>query len=1033
MNSAPQDRARPTAWIVGASADRTLFVRREGDGSTRLLKRYDGGSPADAEREARSGRLAAGPGVAVMREVVADPESGRACVVQDYVDGVDLESLVRRDGACATSTAAAIGASLARTLARLAALRVDHAPYGLAHGDVKPSNVLVPSAAEPRIDATVLVDFEHATPAPAPDAGGLPTAAGFCGGTHGWAAPETYEGRPPTPAADVFGLGAILFWLATGTAPFARSTRDAHDGDVHAAELAVRRGLRARWRLDGCDPRLCACIERCLSPIAAARPTAAELADELGGIAASSDGARARRDAARLAAIAGDATPLDTAFPDDARTRRRLARRAIVAANTILPAVDPEARIDELVAALPRALRIVDRTLRIAPRLRVARERRRTCEAALRRVLVEAPQEVQRLRRAARPGEALALCECALDAARLAGRLGVPAGATTVTAIERDPTRFLDRMRRDVSAARDAHAAILRRIETGEARGDLAAIDMAIVELSATYGGASPVVASTKDRRNRLEFYLDRLRRLARARGGLEAVARETGLAVDLSPLDAFAGTDAKDAEAHPPRALLRALDDVAREFPAIRGAVDPARAAVQRALVAVTSHAWQIVGDAEKQLTTPPIPIRPLVEHLDRLDRLRQFDAFVDVDAGSRTDLADATERLRARIEQARAERDRITRGARESLDRGHLTTAIYDMERAVDRFGEGVDDTTAPSLAAEYEAALRRKREIEDALERSHVLAARYGELLATAGSTPQARLAVLREREQTLAFLATNLGAERGVPYVQDLRDVQLDVLRETAADGERRLASAREVAERRAIAQRTLDAILHAVPDAADEAESQQVRALIQTWSDRAEAAAGSLRRERGDSSRRSWRAARVVFAGAAGLGLAIALWWSTRPAGPAPAEQLRTALGEPVPIRTGEAGVAFDAAVSVTALRAFGQVLGRLGHAELAEHARAAADAVDDVTAQRAEFESARQAIVGFRTAVTRHFDSDIEAPCDEFVRRAIRAGFVAAVASRPSAALAHLLRDDELLRQALTFDEAAAIEAALVR
>jgi hypothetical protein len=1033
MSANPQDQTRSKPWIVGVSADRSLLARRELDGSTLLFKRYESGAPLDAERECRLAQLAAGPGVVAVHGTRTDAETGAPGVLMDFVEGSDLERVLRREGALAVRTVAAIGATVARTLARLAALRVDAAPHGLVHGDLKPSNLLlVGGELELTAPTVLLVDFEHAAAASAPGATATP-GAGFSGGTHGWSPPVAYEGRALQTAADVFGLGACLTALLCGTQPFAASPRGAAPTSAAEAERAVRRGLRARWRLDGCDPRLIACLERCLSPLVDARPAAAELADELERIAATQDGPRARRDAARLAALAGDASQLDEAFASDPRLRTRLARRARLAQRVSLPRFDQERTIDELTAGLPRELRALDRQLRLLPRHRAARELRSDCVAAAQRLLTELPQELQRMRRAGRPDEALARCELALEALRRAGRLGVPAGAASITPIERDPPRAFERLRRDLQSAHAAHLSILRRIEAGEAKADLATIDAAIVELTATYGGASPVVASSKDRRNRLEFYVERLRRLARARSGIEHIAADLGLEVDLEPLKAFAERSGTDDAVSAPRALLRALEDVAQEFPAMRPTVDPARRCVAEALAAITTRAWSLLGDAEHKLATPPIPIRPLVEALDVLDRLRQLDALVDVAAGSRTDLADAMERLRARIEQARAERDRITRGAREALDRGHLTTAIYDMERAVDRFAEGVDDHAAASLAAEYEAALRRKREVEEALERSHVLAARYGELTNTPGSTPQERLAVLREREQTLAFLATNLGPERGAPYVQDLRDVQFDVLRETAADGERRLASARHVAERRAIAQRTLDAILHAVPDSADEGESRQVRSLIQAWSDRAELAAGALRQERGGSVRGRWRTARVASV-MGGVLAALALgWWWLSPPGPDAATVLRDTLGEPSPIVATNEGITFDDTRCIALLRAFGATLGRLGRAELAARARAAADAVDDIAARRADFERARAAVTEFRNAFTREFEPELEAVCDEFVRRAVRAAFVTAAIARPSATLANLLRDDELLRQALSFDEAALIASALSR
>src|SRR5690606_4975668 len=137
------------------------------------------------------------------------------------------------------------------------------------------------------------------------------------------------------------------------------------------------------------------------------------------------------------------------------------------------------------------------------------------------------------------------------------------------------------------------------------------------------------------------------------------------------------------------------------------------------------------------------------------RLDRIVQLDALADTEAVSRPALLDRVEAVRTRVEQARAERDRMTRGAQEAMDRGHLTTAIYDMARAVDRFGADAGGGTG--LAEQFEEAKRRKRELEEALERNHALAARYGDLLAEPAGSPM-RIATLQEREHVLSFLCT-----------------------------------------------------------------------------------------------------------------------------------------------------------------------------------------------------------------------------------------------------------------------------------
>ncbi|MFO1054839.1 MAG: protein kinase [Planctomycetota bacterium] len=995
-----------------------MIARRSDDGRPVCEKRYESGSAADADREFAMGRLAGGEGVVRHLERRLDQESGRPSVLLELVDGLDLEAVLRREGALDVRSTAAIGHAVATVLGRLAALRAPGAPQGMVHGDVKPSNILL-RGGDLVAPSVVLVDFEHA------HALGEGAGHGFTGGTHGYAAPETYDGAPAGEAADVFSLGAVLCLLCTGSPPFRAEPAD--------AALDVHRGLPARWRFAGLDPRLMACIEQCLSPSPGSRPDFARLAQELRAIAESRDATRTARDRAQLHALSGDATALEAAFAGDPRTRSRLARRARIAREAHFELPPHDAPLDAVLQTLPLAARRIHTALRIAPRAASAQTARAQCEKLMRRVLTDLPPEVQRLRRAAEPDTALELCEAAVRAAQTCGRLPIEGRVRAIGTATRAPATFLARLCRDVRVAAQAHRRILERIRDGEASGEVDAIDGAIGELSAMYGGSSPAVAAARDRRHRFEFYLTRLRRLACAREAIDALGEELGLELELEALDTLGRDDGSDDTAHTPRALLRGLEDVAKEFPATAPRLAPARRAVHTALTRVTEEAWSMIVAAETKLATPPIPIRPLTDLLDRLDRLRQADAFVDVTAGTRADLTDAIESIRLKLEQARAERDRLTRGAREALDRGHLTTAIFDMERAVGRFGDSVDEADAGGLAGEYEAAKLRKREVEESLERSHELAARYGDLLAQPGSTPKERLAALREREHVLTFLSTSLGPDRGEPYAQDLRDVRVEILRETAADGERKLASARHDSERRAVAQATLDALLHALPESATDAESTEVRALIQVWSDRGEAAAEAVRNQRQRMARRGPMALRLAI-GAALITAAVLLAVQWGRGGQRIEILLHTALGEATRLVTRPDGTtSFDSARAVTALREFAHTLAAQHVEGLAEEADRVASAVDEVAAGRAGYASVRTATIAFLAAVTETERQELAMPAREFTQRALRAAFATAVIRREDPQLAATLREDETLQRSLSVEDANLLDRLLAR
>jgi serine/threonine protein kinase/ABC-type branched-subunit amino acid transport system substrate-binding protein len=96
----------------------------------------------------------------------------------------------------------------------------------IIHRDLKPSNVFVvslPGSAEPVVK---LLDFGLAKPAAAVPASGIAvTQAGVGVGTCGFTAPEQLEGSgEPDARADVYGLGAILYFLLTGRPPYQGQT-----------------------------------------------------------------------------------------------------------------------------------------------------------------------------------------------------------------------------------------------------------------------------------------------------------------------------------------------------------------------------------------------------------------------------------------------------------------------------------------------------------------------------------------------------------------------------------------------------------------------------------------------------------------------------------------------------------------------------------------------------------------------------------------------------------------------------------------
>ncbi|HKG39239.1 MAG TPA: serine/threonine-protein kinase [Conexibacter sp.] len=169
---------------------------------------HDASFRARFQQEARLAASLDHPNVVPIYE--AGEDGDHLYLVMRYVDGIDLRSLLQRDGALPPPRAARIVAQVA------AALDAAHAK-GLVHRDVKPANVMVCTDAGG--DRVYLSDFGLTKPVDATT--GL-TRTGEWIGTPDYAAPEQIEGRRVDARTDVYALGCALFEALTGTAPFPR-------------------------------------------------------------------------------------------------------------------------------------------------------------------------------------------------------------------------------------------------------------------------------------------------------------------------------------------------------------------------------------------------------------------------------------------------------------------------------------------------------------------------------------------------------------------------------------------------------------------------------------------------------------------------------------------------------------------------------------------------------------------------------------------------------------------------------------------
>ncbi len=163
-------------------------------------------SGAARQRFAREARAAA---AVVHEHVVAihnvESEQEVPFLVMQYVPGRSLEDRVAQDGPLAAAEILRIGMQAA------AGLAAAHA-QGLIHRDVKPANILL----ENGVERVLLTDFGLARAA---DDASL-THSGIVAGTPHYMSPEQAHGDATDARSDLFSLGAVLYFMATGHPPF---------------------------------------------------------------------------------------------------------------------------------------------------------------------------------------------------------------------------------------------------------------------------------------------------------------------------------------------------------------------------------------------------------------------------------------------------------------------------------------------------------------------------------------------------------------------------------------------------------------------------------------------------------------------------------------------------------------------------------------------------------------------------------------------------------------------------------------------
>ncbi len=280
-------------------------------------------------QEAQNAASLSHPNVVTVYDYGEDPQG--PFIVMEYVDGEDLASILRRNGALPPTQATRIAAAVARALA------ASHA-RGIVHRDVKPGNVLIG-----RDGRVKVVDFGIARAI----AEAQMTMPGTTLGSVHYFSPEQARGEPATSESDIFSLGIVLYEMLTGSRPW--------EGDS-AASVALARlsgpvpdPALARGSI---PPDLAAITRKALARLPSDRfASAAAMADALessrtaAGAGFGAAGAGAAAGAAGAAAGIARSNPTVVSYPADAYAGSddaRAARARSVSARSRSDQIEPD-------------------------------------------------------------------------------------------------------------------------------------------------------------------------------------------------------------------------------------------------------------------------------------------------------------------------------------------------------------------------------------------------------------------------------------------------------------------------------------------------------------------------------------------------------------------------------------------------------------------------------------------------------------------------------------------------------------------
>ncbi|SEC31627.1 Serine/threonine protein kinase [Streptomyces melanosporofaciens] len=250
---------------LGAGGMGRVFLAHSSRGRTVAVKLVQTELAQQAEfrrrfkQEVRAAQRVGGAWTAPVLD--ADTEAATPWVATGYIAGPSLHAIVSESGRLPERTVRILAHGLTQ------ALRDIH-DAGLVHRDLKPSNVLV------TIDGPRVIDFGIAR-ALETVTDGILTRSGAVVGSPGFMSPEQVRGERVTPASDVFCLGSVLAYAATGRQPFGTA-----NSGVHAVMYRI---AQEEADLEGLPEGLRELVTDCLKKAPDDRPSLEELLDRTAG------------------------------------------------------------------------------------------------------------------------------------------------------------------------------------------------------------------------------------------------------------------------------------------------------------------------------------------------------------------------------------------------------------------------------------------------------------------------------------------------------------------------------------------------------------------------------------------------------------------------------------------------------------------------------------------------------------------------------------------------------------------------------